>query len=82
METSTKERMMTGMFNDRESAEHAYKSLQSRGYSQDDINVIMSDDTRKKHFENSDNDTDLGNKAMEGAGKDQQSVEPPELLSE
>ncbi len=68
MET-TKERMMTGMFNDRQSAEQAYNSLQSRGYSHDDINVIMSDDTRKTHFANSDQDTDLGNKAMEGAGK-------------
>jgi hypothetical protein len=29
---------------------------------------MMSDETRKKHFENSDHNTDLGNKALEGAG--------------
>lgn len=60
--------MLTGMFRDRESAERAYGSLSSRGYTQDDVNVIMSDETRKKHFVKSDEDTELGNKAMEGAG--------------
>lgn len=62
------DRMLTGMFRDRESAERAYGSLSSRGYTEDDVNVIMSDETRKKHFENSDEDTELGNKALEGAG--------------
>jgi hypothetical protein len=62
-------RMLTGMFRDRDSAERAYNSLQSRGYSDKDINLLMTDDTRKKHFNKNDkNDTDLGNKAMEGAG--------------
>lgn len=61
--------MMTGMFSDRESAERAYNSLHSRGYTKDDVNLMMSDDTRKTHFANEDVDTELGNKAMEGAGK-------------
>jgi len=60
--------MLTGMFRDRDSAERAYSSLQSRGYSDKDINLMMSDDTRKKHFDKDDRDTGLGNKAMEGAG--------------
>lgn len=42
--------MLTGMFRDRESTESAYNSLQERGYERDDINLIMSDDTRKNHF--------------------------------
>jgi hypothetical protein len=62
-------RMVTGMFNDRESAEKAYKTLESRGYTKDDVNVIMSDETRKKHFKNEEHPTELGSKAMEGAGK-------------
>jgi hypothetical protein len=66
--SNSDQRMLTGMFRDRESAERAYSSLHSRGYSQDDVNLMMSDETRKKHFENSDRDTDLGNKALEGAG--------------
>lgn len=61
-------RIMTGMFRDRESAERAYNSLSSRGYSKDDVNLIMSDDTRKRHFGEDTPDTDLGNKALEGAG--------------
>ena len=65
---SNQNRMMTGMFRDRQSAEGAYNALHERGYTQDEVNLMMSDDTRKKHFANSDVDTDLGNKALEGAG--------------
>ena len=61
-------RIMTGMFRDRASAERAYSSLQSRGYSKDDVNLVMSDDTRKKHFGDHTADSDLGDKALEGAG--------------
>jgi hypothetical protein len=60
-------RMMTGLFRDRESAEGAYRSLNSRGYGKDDVNLLMSDDTRKKYF--ADDDTELGTKAWEDAGK-------------
>ena len=58
--------LLTGTFRDRESAEKAYDSLTSRGYTKDDINVIMSDDTRKHHFSQTSVTTDLGNKAAEG----------------
>jgi hypothetical protein len=60
-------RMMTGLFRDRESAEGAYRSLNSRGYGKDDVNLLMSEDTRKKYF--ADSDTELGTKAWEDAGK-------------
>ncbi len=60
--------MVTGMFTDRDSAERAYKSLETRGYTKDDVNLVMSDETRKRHFKNDDRDSDLGNKALEGAG--------------
>ena len=59
-------RMVTGMFRNREDAERAYGSMTSRGYAKDDINVLMSDKTRDTHF--ADGDTALGSKAMEGAG--------------
>lgn len=62
-------RMVTGLFRDRESAERAYGSLGSRGYSNDDVNVIMSDDTRKKYFSDHHKESDLGDKAWEDAGK-------------
>lgn len=60
--------MLTGMFKDRESSENAYNMMHERGYSSDDINVMMSDETRKNHFSADDADTELGTKAAEGAG--------------
>jgi hypothetical protein len=67
---ANRSRMLTGLFRDRESAERAYNSMTSRGYDKDDVNLLMSDDTRKKYFSEKDHahDTDLGNKALEGAG--------------
>lgn len=59
--------VLTGMFRDRDSAERAYNSAISRGYTQDDVNVMMSDQTRDSWFSD-DADTGLGSKAMEGAG--------------
>jgi hypothetical protein len=67
MET-TKRPLLTGMFSDRDSAERAYNSLHERGYTKDDVNLIMSDDTRKKHFGDTTVKTELGNKAVEGLG--------------
>src|SRR5678816_2178878 len=60
--------LVTGLFPDRESAERAYGSLTERGYGQDDVNLVMSDETRKKHFSVDDRETELGNKALKGAG--------------
>ena len=59
--------MLTGLFHDRDSAERAYQSMTDRGYSKDEVNLIMSDETRKKHFSDG-RETELGNKAAEGAG--------------
>jgi hypothetical protein len=62
--------MVTGLFRDRESAERAYGSLNTRGYNNDDFNIVMSDETRNKHFNADDKNTgDLDTKAWEGAGK-------------
>ncbi len=59
--------MVTGMFRSREDAERAYNSVTSRGYGKDDVNLLMSDKTRETHFADG-ADTELGSKAMEGAG--------------
>ena len=62
--------MVTGLFPDRESAEAAYQKAHARGYTRDDVNLMMSDETRKTHFPHDDTvvETELGNKAAEGAG--------------
>jgi hypothetical protein len=69
METTTKP-VLTGLFRDRDSAERAYQSISDRGYTRDDVNVVMSDDTRRRHFSGTTagRETELGNKAAEGAG--------------
>ncbi|EGF32345.1 hypothetical protein IMCC9480_2578 [Oxalobacteraceae bacterium IMCC9480] len=62
-------RIVTGLFHDRDSAEQAYTSVAERGYHRDDVNVVMSDATRLRHFpEGSELITELGSKAAEGAG--------------
>lgn len=61
-------KMVTGMFRDRESAEKAYNSVTDRGYTKDDVNLMMSDKTRDTHFADSNVETELGSKALEGAG--------------
>ena len=60
--------LMTGMFRDRESAERAYGSLTGRGYTKDDVTVLMSEDARRRHFGEGTPQTELGTKAAEGAG--------------
>lgn len=61
--------MLTGMFSDRESTESVYNTLQERGYSKDDINLVMSEDTQEKYFSGDAKGTEIGTKAAESAGK-------------
>ena len=71
--TGTKERgskdtrWVTGLFTDREQAERGYETLTARGYEPKEINVVMTDDTRKKYFASGEQ-TELGTKAAKGAG--------------
>jgi len=63
---------VTGLYTSPESASRAYDSLTSKhGYKSDDISVVMSDDTRKKHWGDVTPGTELtgGTKAAEGLGK-------------
>jgi len=68
MENNQNRVLVTGMFKDKASADRVYSTLHSRGYSNNDIHLIMSDDTRKKHFATEVKKTEIGTKAMEGAG--------------
>lgn len=69
-ETTGQKPLVTGLFNDRESAERAYQSVASRGYGNDDTNVIMSDETRNRFYpEGGEYTSALADKTMEDAGK-------------
>ena len=60
--------LMTGIFTDRESTERAYNELLQRGYTKDEINLIMSDETRKKYYPGESKEKDKATKTAEGAG--------------
>lgn len=62
--------IVTALFRDRESAECAYRAISSRGYDNDEVNVMMSDETRQKHYGETGDaaNTELGSKALEGTG--------------
>ena len=61
--------LVTGLFPDRASAEAAYQTAQTRGYTRNDVDLVMSDDTRTTHFAHDGAvETELGTKAAEGAG--------------
>jgi len=69
MATDRSDRLMTGMFRDRESAERAYQCVTSRGYTDKDVSLLMSDETRTRCFpRDAVTKTELGTKAAEGAG--------------
>jgi hypothetical protein len=46
----TNKKLVTGVFKDRKGVEDAFGTLHKRGYTKDDIHLVMSDETRKKHF--------------------------------
>ena len=60
-------KMVTGIFRDSECVERAYQSVTQRGYDTGDINVVMSDDTRRRYFSDDRHvNIELGRKAAEG----------------
>ncbi|HYE73784.1 MAG TPA: hypothetical protein VEF04_10645, partial [Blastocatellia bacterium] len=60
--------LITGLFRNREAADNAYQALIDLGYSRDDINLVMSDETRNRYYPANDTPHETGHKTMEGAG--------------
>jgi hypothetical protein len=60
-------RMVTGLFSDGPSAERAYQACMERGYAMDEVNVVMSEDTRQRLFsEESGTTAQLAKREAEG----------------
>lgn len=74
MEHEKRGNFLTASFRDRGTAERAYNRLRERGYTDQEINIMMSDATRNKYFSKDSNVEEdeksrrFGNKAKEGAG--------------
>jgi len=73
METKEKLKVRTGLFDNQQSADAAFKAAVNRGYDPSEINVIMSDATRKKYYSTPSTattatavTTEVGDKSMEG----------------
>lgn len=65
---AAEQEMLTGMFRDRSSAENVYNSMNDRGYTPNEINLVMSKETHEKYFSDDMEETELGNKAAAGTG--------------
>ena len=60
--------LITGSFSDPDAADRAYSSFRERGYTDDDLHVMMSEDTKEQYHSRPDAAIDEGSKALEGAG--------------
>ena len=60
--------LITGSFSDPDAADRAYSSFRERGYTDDDLHVMMSEDTKEAYHSRPDAAIDEGSKALEGAG--------------
>ena len=62
-------KLLTKVFYSREAAEKAYNAILSHGYTNENINILMSNYTRDKYFSNTElPETDLSTKALEDLG--------------
>lgn len=62
-------KVLSGMFRTRESTERAYNSLVEKGYSKDQINLLMSSKTHDSLYLNIPEEGEVGTKAAEHSGK-------------
>src|SRR6516162_8814343 len=66
---ATKRKMVTAVFRDPVNAQRAHDALRRRGYTDTEINVLMSDKTRSTYFSGEEPGTiKAGTKAAEGMG--------------
>lgn len=68
MNTTTDSKTFIKLFTDIHSAEHAYKSALMNGYNSSDINVIMSENTKKQYFDSILVEPSKSNQVLAGAG--------------
>ena len=57
--------VVTGLFTDGDSAQQAYQAALDLGYEAADVNLVMTDETRKRFFSSRDVDPELRDKAQE-----------------
>ncbi|WP_129782195.1 hypothetical protein [Peristeroidobacter soli] len=63
--------MVTALFKDAGGVERAYHVALARGYAQDDINLVLSEETRRRSFNVDQVETELADKAAHSTEKKQ-----------
>jgi len=68
--TAARQKMVTAIFRDLVDSQNVYEWLRNRGYSPDEINVMMSESTHAAFLTDSDNEARIyaGSEAVEGMG--------------
>lgn len=62
----SQDHLTTEIFPDKDTAEQAYNDAIKSGYKAEDINVLMSEDSRKKYYDSELVKDEVGDKSMEG----------------
>lgn len=63
--------MVTALFKDAGGIERAYHTAISRGYRHEDINLVLSEETRRRYFNVDQVETEIADKAAESTDKKQ-----------
>jgi hypothetical protein len=66
MSNANDKNILTKLFADKDSVQNAYKQVLESGHSVDDVNFVMNEATREKHFKDSEIATEIGNKSVDG----------------
>ncbi|HEY0942218.1 MAG TPA: hypothetical protein VGE08_19155 [Steroidobacter sp.] len=68
--------LVTALFHDAASVERAYDTALARGYGQDDINLVLSEETRRRYFTADQVESELADKATASTEKNTDKKQP------
>lgn len=68
--------MVTALFHDATGVERAYEVALSRGYSRDDINLVLSEETRRRYFTVDQVESELADKAAASTERNTSKKQP------
>src|SRR5687768_4486455 len=67
--TASSATLVTALFKDGSGVERAYQAALARGYSQDEVNLMLSEETRRRHFNVDQVPSELADKAAKATEK-------------
>ena len=67
--TASSATLVTALFKDGSGVERAYHAALARGYAEDEINLVLSEETRRRHFNVDQVPSELAEKAAKATEK-------------